>query len=192
MLGKYLYSFTDIFKGSNGRRNHPNSLGRLGKRVTAAETIDLLVVGGAAGLLNGELAGVNTTSDVDVLLVAERNWDRLQEAAAEVGMEMNLPANWLNNDAGLYAESLPADWKSRRIDVGRFGKLQVWAVGRKDLIAMKFYSHRPQDREHLVQMNVTSQEREFVGRYLDDLAGRTGWANAGKIELAREILKNWD
>jgi Nucleotidyltransferase of unknown function (DUF6036) len=169
------------------------ALAALGKRLArdgSVETLELLVVGGAAGLLSGELAGTNTTSDVDVLLVGD--WDRIQDAAASVGIEMNLPANWLNNDAGLYAESLPADWKTRRMDVGCFGALQVWAVGRKDLIAMKFYSHRPQDREHLAQMNVTPEEREFVNRYLDDLAYRTGWANAGKIEMSRQILKNWE
>lgn len=166
------------------------ALAALGKRFSTSAPIELLVIGGAAGLLSGELSGSTTTGDVDVLLILPPiEWDRMQDAAAKVGDEMGLPANWLNREAGLYAQSLPADWRARRFDVGRFGTLQVWAVGRRDLIAMKFYSHRPQDREHLIQMNVTQEELRFVDRYLDDLAGH---ADAGRIEMARAVLKNWN
>jgi hypothetical protein len=108
--------------------------------------------------------------------------------AAEVGRRTGLPANWLNRDAGLYAEALPPDWETRRVNVGRFGVLQVWAIGRLDLIAMKFYSHRPQDREHLAQMKVTGAEREFVLRYLNALAGV---ADKSRLDMARRTVENW-
>jgi hypothetical protein len=126
---------------------------------------------------------------VDALkVIPPGQWDRLQDAAAEVGREMGLPADWLNRDAGLFAEALPSDWEIRRVDVGRFGALQVWAIGRLDLIAMKFYSHRYQDREHLAIMHVTKEELEFVLQYLDSLTAR---ADPGKLEMARHMARNW-
>ncbi len=161
----------------------------LGRRLARAQPIEILIVGGAAGLLNGELKGTYTTTDVDTLKVLPPGqWDQLQDAAAKVGREMALPADWLNRDAGLFAEALPSDWESRRVDVGRFGALRVWAIGRLDLIAMKFYSHRYQDREHLAALNVTKEELKFVLQYLDAL---TSQADRGKLEMARHMARNW-
>lgn len=165
------------------------ALAAVGAELGVGKVIELLIVGGAAGLLNGELTGAYTTSDVDAMNVFPPNaWDQLQDAAAVVGLAMGLPANWLNSDARLFAASLPNDWKDRRIDGGLFGRLQVWIVGRLDLIAMKFYSHRPQDREHLLHMKVTASEREFVRQYLDILETTTSPADRGKIELSRKYL----
>ncbi|MGA2439735.1 MAG: DUF6036 family nucleotidyltransferase [Tepidisphaeraceae bacterium] len=168
------------------------SLAALGRRLATSTPIELLVIGGAAGLLTGELTGTYTTGDVDVLQVLPPNeWDQLQDAAAKVGARMGLPANWLNRDAALYGESLPADWKDRRFDAGRFGMLQVWAIGRLDLIAMKFYAHRPQDREHLAKMNVTKDELGFVLRHLDALDASDARVDKGKIAMARDWARNW-
>jgi len=169
------------------------ALAELGASLSTGTVVEMLIVGGAAGLLTGELKGARTTGDVDALQVLPPNeWDQLQDAAARVGVKKGLPANWLNrDDAGLFRESLPVDWKSRCIDVGRFGKLQVWAVGRLDLIAMKFYAGRPKDREDLVAMNVTSEEGQFVLRYLDAFEVSGASANKGKIEMARNTVENW-
>jgi hypothetical protein len=102
------------------------ALEAVGKCLSAESPIELLVIGGAAGLLTGELAGTYTTEDVDLLQVlptGER--DRVLDAAAKIGGKMSLPANWLSEDAGLYREALPAGRKDRRVNVGRFGMLQV-------------------------------------------------------------------
>jgi hypothetical protein len=53
---------------------------------------------------------------------------------------------------------------------------------------MKFYSHRPQDRFHLSQMNVTAGDREFVMRFLNSLAGT---ADQGVLEMAKHFVENW-
>jgi hypothetical protein len=192
LLSNYPYSFADVYQKGVGMLDAEtirSALAAVGRHLTVRETIELLVVGGAAGLLSGELGGTYTTGDVDALKVLPpEDWEQLQDTAAEVGQKLGLPANWLNRDAGLYAESLPPDWDSRRVNVGRFGVLQVWAIGRLDLIAMKFYSHRPQDREHLDQMKVTNDERKFVLAYLNSLAEV---ANKGRIEMARQIVENW-
>jgi hypothetical protein len=173
------------------QRTIRKALKAVGQCLSAGSPIELLVIGGAAGLLTGELTGAYTTGDVDLLQVlptGER--DRVLDAAAKVGIEMSLPAGWLNEDAGLFREALPPDWKDRRANVGRFGTLQVWAIGRLDLAVMKFYAHRPQDREHLAGMNVTRDELEFVLRHLDALDASAG-ADKGKVAMAREVVKNW-
>ncbi|MGD0768104.1 MAG: DUF6036 family nucleotidyltransferase [Tepidisphaeraceae bacterium] len=167
------------------------ALEAVGRYLSASAPIELIIIGGAAGLLTGELEGTYTTGDVDALQVLPPDkWDELQDAAAKTGIEMGLPANWLNGEAGLYREALPADWKDRRVSVGRFGMLQVWAIGRLDLIAMKFYAHRQQDREHLDRMNVTKDELEFVLRRLNGMEA-SGIGDKGKIEMARDMVRNW-
>lgn len=166
-----------------------SALAALGRGLASPSTVELVILGGAAGLLSGQLKGTTTTGDVDALIVLPpEEWDQLQDVAAAVGLELGLPANWLNRDAGLYAESLPTGWAARRVDVGRFGSLQVWAIGRLDLIAMKFYSHRAHDREHLDQMKVTAEERRFVLGYLDAISDT---ADRSRIDMARKIVENW-
>src|SRR5262249_49420361 len=99
--------------------------------------------------------------------------------------------SWMNGDAGLYRESLPADWKRRRVDIGRFGILQVWAVGRLDLLVMKFYAHRSRDLEHLAMLNATKGELESVLSCLERMESAVDAAGRGKIAMAREMVRNW-
>jgi len=74
-----------------------------GLRLGHGPQIEVLVVGGAAALLNGLLRPERTTSDVDVLNVDPSQEDEaLYEAAAQVGREMGFPNDWLNGEAGLY------------------------------------------------------------------------------------------
>jgi hypothetical protein len=168
------------------------ALKALGDGLTGGAVVELLIVGGAAGLLTGELKSSRVTGDVDAShVLPPEAWDQLQDAAAKVSVKQGLPANWLNlEDAGWHREGLPVNWRERRKDVGRFGPLQVWAVGRLDLIAMKFYAHRPQDLEDLKAMNVADEERQFVLQCLDDLEN-SAVADKGKIEMARNYVKNW-
>jgi hypothetical protein len=101
---------------------------------------------------------------------------------------LELPANWLNSEAGLYAHDLPPRWRLRRVLVGEFGKLRVWALGRRDLIATKFYAHRPVDRLHLASMKVTARELAFVRSYLKERAKD----NAAKAAMALLYVDGWE
>jgi hypothetical protein len=124
------------------------ALAALGKELRAP--VQLLIVGGGAGVLTGELPGLWTTSDVDALeFRPPGEVEEVLRAAAVVGRQAMLPANWLNIDAGLYRHDLPEKWESRCVEIGRFGKLHVRALSRLDLIATKFFAHRIIDREHL-------------------------------------------
>ena len=109
---------------------------------------------------------------------------------------LSLPADWLNDWGGLYAWTLPDDWESRRVFIGAYGRLRVYAVSRLDLIAMKFIAHRPGDLEHLDRMAVTREDLEFARTYLDSMADRylpgRHPTEAGKIEMARQYVEAWE
>jgi hypothetical protein len=147
------------------------ALAMLGERLPLARDVELLIVGGAAGVPSGELPRSWTTADVDLIhctLPGDR--DLVLAGSADVARELSLPGSWLSEDVGLYAWTLPDNWESRRVLVGTFGRLRVYAAGRLDLIAMKLIAHRERDLEYLARMRVKAEEREFVLRYLDSLA----------------------
>lgn len=168
------------------------ALAGLGERLRLDRGVEILLVGGAAGVLTGELPPAWTTADVDVIhcrLPQDR--DALLAAAAEVARELSLPPSWLSEDVGLFAWTLPEDWETRRVRVGTFGRLRVYAAGRLDLIAMKFVAHRDIDLEHLTRMKVRAKELEFVRAYLDSLAPRVP-GEAGRIAMARQYVDAWE
>lgn len=143
---------------------------RLGERVEYPTDIELLLVGGAAAMLTGVLPPQRTTRDCDVMLYSpERATSVVETAADKVGMELALAEGWLNSDVHLRIDTLPNGWKKRRVLVGQFGKLTVFAASRLDLIAMKVIAGRPQDLEDLQAMTVRSDDVEFVRSHLSTL-----------------------
>src|SRR5687768_18620587 len=97
------------------------ALQRLGERLGDGPPIELLIVGGAAALLTGQLPGSMTTGDVDLMQCRPPDDEEVLRAAGEVGRELSLPPMWLNRDAGLFRMSLPDDWETRRVEVGVYG-----------------------------------------------------------------------
>ncbi|HEY4329567.1 MAG TPA: DUF6036 family nucleotidyltransferase [Phycisphaerae bacterium] len=179
-------------RGSINDQLARSALAQLGIQLGEGNVIEILVIGGAAAHLQGLLPPSMTTSDVDAIHFRPPGTvDEVLEAADEAAAIGLLPKGWLNHDdAGLYAHALPAGWENRRVDIGKFGRLHVYALSRQDLIAMKFYAHREVDMEHLHAMHVTAAERRFTETYLHDL-GRDLPDVRGKIELALHILGAW-
>ena len=166
------------------------ALAALGARVRADHPVEIFVVGGAAGVLLGLLPPAWTTADVDMIdchLPTDR--EDVLAAAEDVARDLSLPGAWLSEDVGLFAWTLPRDWQSRVVETGNYGRLRVFAVSRRDLIAMKFLAHRERDLEHLEQMKVTAADLEFVRRHLDSLAGLAD--EAGRVEMARQYVDGW-
>src|SRR6185312_9841448 len=149
------------------------ALAKLGERLVAARPVEVLLIGGAAGVLTGELPPAWTTADVDLISChLPQDREAVLAAAAEAGRELSMPTDWLNDWCGLYAWALPDDWKSRGVKIGQYGSLTVYAVGRLDLIATKFLAHRTRDLEHLQQLGINSDDLKFVRAHLDGLAER--------------------
>ncbi|MCY2952409.1 MAG: DUF6036 family nucleotidyltransferase [Planctomycetota bacterium] len=168
------------------------ALAKLGERLRLDRDVEILLVGGAAGVLIGQLPAAWTTADVDVIhcrLPQDR--DAVMAAAEEVGRELSLPPSWLSEDVGLYAWTLPEGWEYRRVHVLAQNHLRVYAASRLDLIAMKFVAHRERDLEHLFQMRVRTDELSFVRDYLDALVIRHP-NESGRIEMARQYVDGWE
>lgn len=167
------------------------AFGAMGAHLVLDHDVEILVVGGAAGILLGELPASWTTQDVDLVhcrLAKDR--DAVLDAAAAITQQLSLPPGWMNDFGGLYAWTLPQDWISRRVSIGTYGRLRVYAVGRRDLIAMKFVAHRTRDVEHLALLHVTPDELEFTRHHLDRLLADFP-EHQGQLELAREIVSTW-
>jgi hypothetical protein len=165
------------------------ALSTLGKRFSYHTEVELLLVGGAAGMLTGLLPPARTTTDCDVIAyVPEDAMGAVELAAARVASELGLPETWLNSDVQLRRDALPDDWQARRIVIGAWGQLRVFAVSRIDLIAMKVLAGRPQDLEDVHSMKPRRDDVEFVRRYLDGLPAKGTMVK--EIDEARELLES--
>jgi len=100
------------------------ALSALGERLRLDRDVEILIVGGAAGVLSGELPAAWTTSDVDVLhFRLPQDRDEVLRVAESAAKDLSLPASWLSEDVGLYAWTLPDDWQFRRVFIASYGRL---------------------------------------------------------------------
>lgn len=163
----------------------------LGAMFTWHQDVEILIVGGAAGMITGALPPERTTGDCDVMRYEPAIVCTAIEAAAErVAQQLGLPPKWLNSDVQLRADALPQGWRSRRIWVGTYGRLTVYAISRLDLIGMKFLAHRPADLEDLTSLAVSREELEFVNQYLRELPAQG--TPPAEIDQAREYVNAWE
>jgi len=166
------------------------ALARVGALLTGDNDIEILVVGGAAGLLTGVLPPSRTTMDCDVMVYLPANaWHAVEEASHRVGRELGLSTSWLNGVAQLRIDSLPERWQERRVHVGDFDSLRVYAISRLDLIAMKFLAHRAQDLEDLQSLRAIQAEIQFARVFVNGLRGSR--TPRQEIDEALEILDEW-
>ena len=163
------------------------ALKRLGDLLEYHEEVEILLVGGAAGMVTGVLPASRTTLDCDVMVcVPEAALVAVELAAERVADEMSFASHWLNSDVQLRLDALPDGWEHRRIPVGQYGLLRVFAASRPDLIAMKVLAGRDQDIEDLEAMRVRVDDVEFVRAYLDGLSEKGTQQN--QIDDARIVL----
>ncbi len=126
------------------------AISRLCKQFTWTMPVEILIVGGAAGMLTGTFAPDRVTGDVDVMIYCPNSaMVELECLASRLGQELGLPNHWSNSKVQIRTDTLPDDWKDRRQLVDRGAFLSVYAASRKDLMAMKFLAHRPQDLEDI-------------------------------------------
>ena len=147
--------------------------------------IRIVLAGGVACMLHNVLPPTRVTADCDVIQTnPSESWNRLKERASQVGEDLGLPANWLNEDCGRYRCFLPPGWKDRIQLHARFGPLDVCLLSRRDLMCLKLSSarNRPQDREDLRGMSPDEDELTFATQYLTQREGES---------LNREVL-DWE
>lgn len=134
--------------------------------------LTIMIAGGTAGLLAGELRPPRTTDDCDIMWSHPRDqWPVIQSAAQEVAQALQLPSTWLNHDSDFYAWTLPLGWDGRCELIAHFGPLQVLRLSRFDLIGTKVVGapRRPQDLEDLEHIQPTAAELDQAAAHLDRL-----------------------
>jgi hypothetical protein len=169
------------------------ALSRLGGALHAEspDVVEVLLVGGAAGMLTEVLPSWRTTGDCDVMVHApEDALGRLCMAAETVAAEMGLPPNWLNTDVQIRRDALPDGWEERAKRVGQWGALRVLAIGRADLIAMKTLAGRAQDLSDLQALRPTADEWMFVRAYLASLPAKG--THPEQIAEALAVLREFE
>lgn len=140
-------------------------------------------------MVTGVLASTRVTSDFDVMdYVPKEAMPAVELAAEQVAKELGLAPNWLNSNVQLRVDALPDGWNQRKIPVGTYGRLRVYAASRPDLIAMKVLAGRDQDIEDLQAMRVRRDDVEFVHEYLDSLDSKG--TKREQIEEARVLLES--
>ena len=167
------------------------ALRRVGQSMEPGVHVEVLLVGGAAGMVTGVFAPERTTMDCDIMVCSPPGCLSTLEAVADsVAAELGLSRGWLNSCVQLRLDTLPDGWAARRMLVGAYGPLMVWAASRLDLIAMKVFAGRPQDIDDLLAMRVRTDEATFVRAYLDALP-RKG-TPPDQVRDARELLDALD
>ena len=165
------------------------ALRRLGEVLEYHRDIEILLVGGAAGMVTGVLSPDRVTTDCDVMVyIPPDAMSAVELAAGEVADEMSLSPTWLNSDVQLRLDALPDGWEKRKIHVGTYGRLRVSAASRPDLIAMKVLAGRDQDIEDLQAMRIRRDEVAFVGEYLESLDSKG--TRPDQVEEARALLES--
>ncbi len=165
------------------------ALRRLGEVLQYHCDIEILLVGGAAGMVTGVLAPSRVTTDCDVMIyIPPDAMAAVELAAGTVADEMTLSPSWLNSDVQLRLDALPDGWKQRQISVGTYGRLRVYAASRPDLIAMKVLAGRDQDIEDLQAMRIRQDDVDFVTDYLDSLDSKG--TKPEQIEEAKVLLES--
>ena len=164
------------------------ALAQVGAHIQGDEAVEILLIGGAAGMIIGELPDQRTTLDCDVIdFVPADAQDKVEKAARQVAREMGLPEGWLSSQAR-QLNILPDGWRQRRVHIGTFGRLHVYAIGRQDLLATKCYANRPQDREDIHAMRPRADELALVRTYLNMLRVPSREANLDQVDAALRLV----
>lgn len=148
------------------RQEIVQALKQLGKKLEV--DVEITVAGGAALLMAFDLD--RGTVDVDAVEAIPGLDESFRRAVREVADELELAPTWLNDSVKGYREVLASGYRERRRHLGDFNRLQVYALGRRDLILLKLFAMRAQDIEDLRSLEPTENEIEFVRENLERLS----------------------
>lgn len=149
-------------------------LNTLGARLDpAAGPVRVVLAGAMAGVLTESFGPSRVTLDCDVLRVTPpERAAALLEAARRTAIDLGLPERWLNTDCARFAHLAPLGWEARAQRVGRFGALEVYAIARGDLLALKVSGAacgRAQDLHDARSMRPSAAELGVVEANIDRL-----------------------
>lgn len=155
----------------------------------AEESIEIVLIGGAAGMLTGLFEPSRTTTDCDVInYMPQASQQIVLKTAKAVASKHGLPEKWLNSQA-MELDILPDGWQTRKVEIAAFGPLRVSSLSRMDILATKFYAGFPRDREDILAMQPTADELAFVLTYINMLRVPSRNANLDQVQRAMLYLQ---
>jgi hypothetical protein len=108
------------------------------KKNLPQEQVNIYLTGSAAALLSGEME--REAKDCDIVSYEPTSiQNEIESACNEVASKLELDNEWLNVEAYIFAEYLPADWKSRTKVIMQHANLKVYSLSRQDLIVAKAF-----------------------------------------------------
>ena len=163
-------------------------LEELAIRLRDADPVEIVLIGGAAGMLTGQLGETRVTTDCDVIRWVPAGAQKsVLEVARQMAREEGLPEHWINSQA-MDLDILPDGWRGRTVHIDTFGSLRVSCISRKDLLATKFYAGHPRDVEDLSAMSPSAEELAFVRIYLNMLRVPSRQANLDQVSSGMHLL----
>ena len=163
------------------------TFGRLLKELDARleHPLEIYVIGGAGLVAHGFIQ--RGTDDVDVISPEVFPQEALQ-AIEKIARKNKIPFDWINTKPAHLEKLLAKGWKKRAVPFlkGRF--LQVWLLGRRDLIGLKLVAaiERFDDREDLLAMRPSDKELEVARVWAHKYPANPGWKRLVD-EFVREL-----
>jgi hypothetical protein len=146
-----------------------------GRKLDWPSLVEIVIAGGAAGILLGIWSADRVTEDCDIVEISPPVQPRraILRAAQEAAEEIGLDPDWLNDHFMTFGalDTLPDEWRRRCVRIGTYGKLEVTCLGRQDLLAMKLYAGRPQDIQDIYAQiqSLKAEDVAFMRTYLESL-----------------------
>jgi hypothetical protein len=150
--------------------------------------VEILLVGGVAAMLTHELPADRVTQDCDIMNFSPHQaQSAVLQAAGAIAQIKGLPENWLNSQV-MQFNVLPDGWLSRRKYICRYGELLIYVASRLDMLCMKFYANRPQDREDIMEMKPSMEEMAYVRKYLEMLKLPSRLCDLDQVVSAQKLV----
>lgn len=127
------------------------------------------------------------TLDIDVIAPVPMSV-HLKGKIARVASEMGVDSKWMNDAPKGFGGYLLSGWETRlvKVNIG-LEKLDIFSIGRPDLIMMKLKAGRPKDITDVKMLNMTQEEADLILSGLDRIS-RFDSKVALTIKL---ILEEW-
>lgn len=130
------------------------------------KSVRLIMGGGGAMILAHQFP--LATTDIDAVPKG-MTIEELDPYVKQVGLDLNLPGDWLNPYFSTFAVNLPSDFETRLIQVYLGKNLSVMALGKEDMLIMKCYAHRSKDIGHARALLKLGADTDFVEKHIEAL-----------------------
>jgi hypothetical protein len=148
-------------------------------------SLQATVIGGAALQLLGVITRPTTDCDVMAPALTPEIVQAADEFAATRTQDA-LQRGWLNNGPASLASTLPPGWARRLEPLYAGGALQLWTLGREDLLRSKLFAlvDRNIDLPDCIALRPTVAELETLLPWLEAQDGHSQWPT-----YVREVLE---